>query len=377
MQLEKIFALVKQFERKEQEEWMTQVFRLFEQFYRGVALNPPYRLVLDSNILMRLEDAEKGNYNVGNLAIFTFFNYIHSQSSWVSDIVIRPPVLFEFWRRSNVQSLKEYWPKFKEVNDLIERFLEVQPMYESVETFEQAQKHIAKITADENQLKESLLKIERRDWHVSFVWNHGDGVMGNVGKNDNYIYAWPSSVAEKFVRVPILRFFDKLAVRQVLVNHITAKIYENDKNDPHVLDYFRAREDFSLKNFFKLSGKNKNVKGLADLDLFAIGNIQQQFHMQSHNRYFPVTIPLSIDEDLERALEVHSTLSVHSQIFQGGDDEAVMQSKSEQAARDGKRLNKATERQERFFNDRQPFLKKLISEIFPEVLNARQSKVQP
>lgn len=362
MNLDSAIDKVKSLTDKQKKNWFFQLERLITQFHLGVALHRPYRLLLDTNILLRMEEAARGNFNEGNLAILTFFHYLHKQSEWTADVIIRPPVLFEFWRRSNAASLKDYWPKFREVDDLIQETLNVQPLFEGVETFEQANHHIAQIISDEIILQKELIAIEEKDWHVNFTWRWGDGIAGVAGKN-GLVHAWPSSVAEKFAASPKLDYFNEWIVRQVLINHITFKIYENRKNDKATLKEYRSSEDFSLKNFFRLQGEKRKLQGLADLDLFSIGNIQHQFNNQAHRRYFPATIPLSIDENLHTALEKYSTLSTHSAMITGGDDSADNIVKFKQAFADGVRIEKATERQHRFREEMFNFLDELLERI--------------
>lgn len=63
---------------------------LLELTEDAMALRGPYRFVLDSNIIMRLEDFKKESFQEGLLSIMLFFDYYKQQSQFKADLVVTP-----------------------------------------------------------------------------------------------------------------------------------------------------------------------------------------------------------------------------------------------------------------------------------------------
>jgi hypothetical protein len=128
MSLDKVSQFLPTLNKKSQKRFFSNVLMLFTQFTRALSLRGPYRLVLDSNIIMRLESYRNSNVTEGVLAVFVFFEFL-KQSGFKCDIVILPSVFYEFVRQKNFHSVKQHWDDFKHLRDTINNELGRTPFF--------------------------------------------------------------------------------------------------------------------------------------------------------------------------------------------------------------------------------------------------------
>ena len=148
MQLDMLVDKAKRLPPRQMEKYSILLQRLLIQFSNGVALRGPYRLLLDSNVIMNLESYhEEEDPSEGLLAVLTFFAYLQRSSS-KCDLLILPSVFYEYIRRGGVTDLKDHWEKFRGLRSLVEDMLDVEPLFEGTETYERAAHHIDLIEHD-------------------------------------------------------------------------------------------------------------------------------------------------------------------------------------------------------------------------------------
>lgn len=134
MELEEIAIRFKALKQKSKNAFIQNILSLFNQIESAVILEGPYRLVLDSNIIMRLESYRQGNVSEGLLSILLAFKLI-KKLPFHFDLVVRPTVFYEYLRQKNLKSTHEHWVKFKELRNMIEEELGSKLFFDGIETY--------------------------------------------------------------------------------------------------------------------------------------------------------------------------------------------------------------------------------------------------
>lgn len=93
MEISKIAEEIKRLKPKAHDRFAENLVMLISQIERSVMLRGPYRLVVDSNILMRLESYRSGNITEGLLSILLAFALIKRLPFHI-DVVVRPVVFY-------------------------------------------------------------------------------------------------------------------------------------------------------------------------------------------------------------------------------------------------------------------------------------------
>ena len=332
---------------------------LMELAEDAMALRGPYRFVLDSNIIMRLEDLDKENYQEGLLSIMLFFDFYKQQSQFDADLIVNPVVFYEFFRLQNVSNLKEYWVKFQSIRSLIEDNLGAEILFENLDSFENTQHFINCIEHDSDLIKERLLEINSNDFNYDFIRKPG-GVMGALRK-DGLIEVAPISAADHLYEELNTQYFHPHFVSLFLKEHMAHKLSTNPKNN---LDVAKKYDDeYLLREVLHLD-KKQRLKGLADIELLWKGNVRDQFNSQSRGNYHPVSIPLTIDTNLFLSLKKMSSYGVASDEIVGGEDPAIMRAKMDSSFDDAnRRMTRAKEQQIDFIKSSQNYVKSISSKF--------------
>lgn len=325
----------------------------------AMALRGPYRFVLDSNIIMRLEDFERESFQEGLLAIMLFFDYYKQQSQFKADLIVTPVVFYEFFRLQNVSNLKEYWAKFQSIRSLIEDSLGADVLFDNLDSFEKTEQYINCIEHDSNLIRERLLEIKGNEFRYDFIRPPG-GVMGALRK-DRMIEVAPISAADHLYEDLNTQYFHPHYVSLFLKDHMAHKLSTNPENN---LDVAKKYDDeYLLREVVHLDRKGR-VKGLADIELLWKGNIRNQFNSQSRGNYHPASIPLTVDTNLFLSLKKMSGYGVTSDQIGGGEDPAIMRAKMESSFDDAnRRMTRAKEQQIEFIKSSDEYLKSISSKF--------------
>lgn len=270
-------------------------------------LRGPYRLVLDSNIIMRLEDYRQGKINEGVLSVFYAFMLIKKLPHHF-DLVIRPSVFYEYLRLNNVKSSRQHWEKFKELKSITEGELGSVLFFDGIETYSGAEYYLNLLQSDADKITKTLQNYEQRDWRFDFFQPPGCGYAGIPAKNGEFIIVPPVFAAQGLYEDIGLEYFDERRTNRFFMEHIEKNISECKHNNQQIIESYRGDRKFLLTKVLKLTNKG-NLEGLADLDILSMCNVQTQFSAQSHGRYSPASIGLSIDNNLANALSFYSSLS--------------------------------------------------------------------
>lgn len=314
MEISKIVAEIKRLRPKAQERFAENLIMLISQIERSVILRGPYRLVVDSNILMRLESYRTGNITEGLLSILLAFALIKRLPFHI-DVVIRPVVFYEFLRLKNVTSTREHWEKFKDLKSIIEDELEIILFFDGIETYAGAEYYGKLIESDANKIANTLRSYQERDWRFDFIRKAGgfDGAwLGN-----GLIEVAPLFAAHGLYAEIGLEYFNEKRASIFFIEHIEKHITECPRNNKEIIKKY-AKKNYLLTKILKLSPKGILV-GLADIDILTLCNIQSQFNDQALGRYVPASIGMSIDENLSKALHFFSTIHLSSSQMMGGE----------------------------------------------------------
>lgn len=335
---------------------------LLELAQDAMALRGPYRFVLDSNIIMRLEDFEKENFQEGLLATMLFFDFYKKQSQFKADLIVTPVVFYEFFRLQNVSNLKEYWARFQSIRSLIEDNLGAEVLFENLDSFENTEHYINCIEHDSDLIKERLLEIENDDFRYDFIRPPG-GVMGAVRK-DGLIEVAPISAADHLYEEINTHYFHPHYVGLCLKDHMAHKLSTNPDNNLDIAKKYD--DDYLLREVVHLDKKGR-VKGLADIELLWKGNVRGQFNSQSRGNYHPASIPLTVDTNLFLSLKEMSGYGVASDQIIGGEDPAIMKAKMESSFDDAnRRMDRAKEQQIEFVESSHQYLEDISSKFEQE-----------
>ncbi|ENF6257880.1 hypothetical protein ABRW01_002822 [Escherichia coli] len=152
MKIEEILIRFKALKPKSKITFTKNLISLLDQIESALILEGPYRLVLDSNIIMRLESYRQGNISEGLLSILLTFKLI-KKLPFHFDLVVRPTVFYEYLRQKNLKSTHEHWIKFKELKNLVEKELGSKLFFDGIETYQGAEYYLQSIQNDAEKIK--------------------------------------------------------------------------------------------------------------------------------------------------------------------------------------------------------------------------------
>lgn len=363
MDIEKVSKELSKLNKNSQKQFFKNLYMLLSQLTVSSSLRGPYRLVLDSNIIMRLESYRNGKITEGLLAVFVFFLFL-KKSNFQCDIVIRPTVFYEFIRQKKPDSIKEHWSEFKGLRDTIQEELSLPPFFDGIETFQGAQYYLDKIQHDVKLISEELRGYQERDWKFDFI-RQGSGFTG-VPLNGNWIEVPPFFAAQGLYKKLGLKYFNEEKASRFFIEHISKHLSECKENDQRVIEKYRSKGEYQLTKVLKLTDKG-SLFGIADVDLLTLCGVGSQFDYQAHGRYYPASIGLSIDSNLSKALDFFSSMQVTSGEMLGGssnlDDNYA---KLEATEYDEKRIFEGEKRRKKLLMKQQEFFK----EVFPVLYGA-------
>lgn len=343
MEIQEITNRIKALKPKSKQAFIQNLIYLIKQIEHSVILEGPYRLVLDSNIIMRLESYRQGNVAEGLLSIFLAFKLL-KKLPFHFDLVVRPTVFYEYLRQKNLTSNHEHWRKFKDLKTLIEEELGAKLFFDGIETFDGAEYYLNLIQVDAEKIKKTLVSYQRQNWHINFIQPTGPGVAGFPMANTGNVLVPPVFAARGLFTPLGLEYFDEQNSSEFFLQHIEKHIIECNDNDQEVIRKYSANKEFILTKILKITAKG-NLMGLADLDIYTNCNIRFQFTNQSHSRYAPASAALTIDANLARALIYSSSHSITSgEIICGSENENDNSAKMEAFIDEHKRMQEGEER---------------------------------
>ncbi|AZD05457.1 hypothetical protein C4K26_0016 [Pseudomonas chlororaphis] len=307
MNIDEIIKHSKNLTPKSRRRFIENSLTLINQIEFSVILRGPYRLVLDSNIIMRLEDYRLGKINEGVLSILLVFILIKRLPHHI-DLVIRPSVFYEYLRLSNVSSSRQHWEKFKELKSITEDELGSVLFFDGIETYSGAEYYLNLLQSDAKKITKTLRSYEQQDWRFNFFQPPGCGFAGIPANNGEFIIVPPVFAAQGLYKDIGLEYFDERRTSRFFMEHIEKNISECKLNNQQVVERYGGDRKFLLTKVLKLTTKG-NLEGLADLDILSMCNVQTQFITQSHGRYSPASIGLSIDTNLATALRFYSSIT--------------------------------------------------------------------
>lgn len=360
MEIEEISNRFKALKKKSKDAFFQNLSSLLNQIESAVILEGPYRLILDSNIIMRLESYRQGNVSEGLLSILLAFKFI-KKLPFHFDLVIRPTVFYEYLRQKNLKSTHEHWVKFQGLRNLVEEELGSKLFFDNIETYHGAEQCLQLIQSDAQKIKKTLSGYQNENWHVNFLQRAGSGVAGVLTTDTEYILVPPAFAADALYHPLGLKYFDEVKSSRFFIQYIHKYIIECKNNDKSVINKYNDEKDFLFTQILKLTSKG-NLMGLADLDIYTNCNIQSQFSNQSHSRYAPASAALTIDRKLAIALRNSSSHHITTgDMNSGPENKDDNRAKIEAFIEEHKRMHKSEERQKIVTKANRDFLKELIS----------------
>lgn len=345
MDIEAIAIRYRHLAIKQQKRFIQNLLMLFRQEFFALSLRGPFKLVLDSNVLMRIEDLQKGVAAEGVLAVLCFFDYFKSQRHYRADLLIRPSVFYEYCRQQVLGSLSNHWERFTALRDSVEQELGIEVLFDGIADYSNATEMFELIQRDADKIRQELMSIEIRDWRYDFVREPG-GVTGLL-RNDGQIEVWPSSAAEHLHKGLSTEYFNSEYVNFFLRDHIAFALANNPRNNLRVAAKHERPDGYELRKVLYLNTKH-DVRGLADVDLFSLCNTKGQFHAQAKGQYLPASIPLTVDENLHQGLQKFADYGVTSELIGGNEPLCEKRAKLESSFNDARRrMNRAKEQQQR------------------------------
>lgn len=320
MDLHEIIKQSKLLKPKSQQKMGENLFHLIDQIESSVILEGPYRLVLDSNIIMRLESYRQGVISEGLLSILLAFMLI-KRLPYRFDMVVRPTVFYEYLRQKNLTSSHEHWRKFKELKDLVEEELGSKLFFDGIETYQGAEHYLNLIQSDSDKITTTLRSYQQKNWKFNFIQQAGCGFTGMLSSDARFVLIPPAFAAEALYVPMSLDYFDERKSSRFFIEYIEKNLIECERNDKEFIAKYNSKEEFLFTRILKLSPKG-NLVGLADLDIYSTCNINNQFSDQSHSRYAPASAALTIDRNLALALRRSTSHHITSGEIVGGPDNA-------------------------------------------------------
>ncbi|MCZ3384921.1 hypothetical protein O3S68_21815 [Kosakonia sp. SOY2] len=359
MEIEEISIRFKALKQKSKNTFFQNLLSLFNQIESALILEGPYRLVLDSNIILRLESYRQGNVSEGLLSILLAFKLI-KKLPFHFDLVVRPTVFYEYLRQKNLKNTHEHWIKFKELKNLIEEELGAKLFFDGIETYPGAEHFLQLIQNDAKKIKKTLIAYQNENWHINFIQRAGSGVAGFPITGTGYILVPPAFAADALFYPLGLEYFDETKSSRFFTQYIHKYIIECKSNDRDVINKYNNEKDFLFTQILKLTSKG-NLMGLADLDIYTNCNIQSQFSNQSHSRYAPASAALTIDGKLARALRNSNSHHITSGgMICGPENENDNNAKMEAFIEEHKRMRESEERHRIAIEASREFIKELL-----------------
>lgn len=266
MKLQAVVDEIKKLNDKSYKRFELNLVHLLTQLQLGVRLRAPYRLILDSNIVMRLESLRNGVVAEGILAILLAFIFA-KRLPFQMDMVIRPVVFYEFLRKRNVTDVRDHWEGIKALTAHVNTTLGVTLYFDGATSFRDALNVLSLIETDAAMIKARLREYQEADWTFNYVRPPGAGFTGTPSKEGNSVLTSPSWAAEGLYRQLDLSYIDSRVAGLFLREHMRRGLIEWPKNDKQVAKYFKEDSDFVLARILKLS-INGNLSGLGDVDVF-------------------------------------------------------------------------------------------------------------
>lgn len=360
MEIKEIAIRFKALKQKSKNTFIQNLSSLLNQIESAVILEGPYRLVLDSNIIMRLESYRQGNVSEGLLSILLAFKLI-KKLPFHFDLVVRPTVFYEYLRQKNLKSTHEHWVKFKKLKNMIEEELGSKLFFDDIETYQGAEQYLQLIQDDANKIKETLITYQNENWHINFVQLAGSGVAGLPITGTELILVPPAFAADAIFNPLGLEYFDEAKSSQFFTQYILKYIIECENNDRNVIEKYNNEKVFLFTQILKLTSKG-NLMGLADLDIYTNCNIHSQFSNQSHSRYAPASAALTIDGKLARALRDSNSHHITSgEMICGPENEDDNNAKMEAFIEEHKRMRESEKRHRIAIETSRDFVKELLS----------------
>jgi hypothetical protein len=360
MDINQIIDTINKSSDKRKREWHDKTIMLFRQFESALFLSEPYRLVLDSNIIMRFEEVDTVDNDTSLLAILTFFSFFNSQCNFRASILIRPAVYYELIRRRQLVDELDYWQQCKKIKNLIKDSTGTDALFEDLSSFKTAQYWISKIQEDEIKIKQEMKSILSKDWDFDFI--RTEIGFDSFVRNDGNLLAIPTSVARQSVILADLQFFDTQITKLCLADHILEKLVTNPNNNQDIIAKYYNQENHLLHRIIKLRS-NGELEGLADLDFLSTCNVNRQFQIQANHNYKPSSIPMTIDSRLNEGLKAFSKGVVINTVLIAGESAEIMMMKFEQSLEQQKRIEQSRQLFNEFDRLAQDFWEGLYKKI--------------
>lgn len=360
MDLQEIIKQSKLLKPKSRQKMGENLFNLLDQVESAVILEGPYRLVLDSNIIMRLEAYRQGVISEGLLSVLLVFMLI-KRLPYRFDMVVRPTVFYEYLRQKNLTSSHEHWRKFKELKYLVEEELGSKLFFDGIETYQGAEHYLKLIQDDSDKITNTLSSYQQKNWQFSFVQRAGCGFAGMLSSDPRFILVPPAFAAEA-LHFPLgLKYFDEQRASRFFVEYIEKNLIECEHNDKEFIASYNSKDEFLFTRILKLNPKG-NLVGLADLDLYTTCNINNQFSDQSHSRYAPASAALTIDGNLALALRRSTSHHITSGEIVGGPDCADdIDAKMDAFQEEHKRMRESEKRHRVAWETSKAFVEELLA----------------
>jgi hypothetical protein len=336
--------------------------QLLNQFTSTLVLEEPYRLILDSNILMGIEKLDD-NPTPEQLAILFFFDFLEYQEEINVSILVRPSVFYEYYKQEEIKNEIDHWGKYIKIKRLIEDKLKTRVYTEGLADFEMARRSINQLNNDVCLVIDKLKEIYSKDWSIDFIREFGE-FDGFPLKDFSCVMTTPHQVAINLAPEIESKYLNSNVIKLCLANHISFLISNNINNDKFTIDRFTDKEDFSFRKLVKVVDGNK-LKGVADLDLFHLCNIRNQFEHQAFDNYHPSSIPLTLDKDLFKCIGKLSPMVLNS-YFSGGEAKDSIRMKFDKEIEEKKRVERATQRLELIYQKEKDYYLRL-HELFKKV----------
>lgn len=360
MDLQEIIKQSKLLKPKSHQKMVENLFHLIDQIESSVILEGPYRLVLDSNIIMRLESYRQGVISEGLLSILLAFMLI-KRLPYRFDMVVRPTVFYEYLRQKNLTSSHEHWRKFKELKYLVEEELGAKLFFDGIETFQGAEHYLKLIQDDSDKISNTLRSYQQKNWQFNFVQRAGCGFAGMLSSDPRFILVPPAFAAEALYSPLGLGYFDERRASRFFVEYIEKNLIECERNDKEFMAKYNSKNEFLFTRILKLAPKGSLV-GLADLDIYTTCNINNQFSDQSHSRYAPASAALTIDRNLALALRRSTSHHITSgEIVGGPDNEDDIDAKMDAFQEEYKRMRESEKRHRIAWETSKIFMEELLA----------------
>ncbi|KJH70494.1 hypothetical protein [Aliterella atlantica] len=296
-----------------------------------LGLSEPLLLIIDNQVLNDLNHINTNQFDCKNrlryvrlISVFMLFNYLVKYAGKHIKIILTPAIFLEFNQRSIPKTSDEFNIVLNKYLSLVEKF-ECETLSLSINNFKDARQKLKTIQYDEQKILNIINKLKFK--RMTFeLFDKMDWRDENNKKVKCELFKPPFLLAYQVASKQKIRlkYFDRSVVNHVIASHLEPKVYSDSALTNLVQQKLKGFRSESISRTASVSKIVKGqLKGLADIEILQLCNIESQFKYNLDYTFFAVTF----DKKLSELLHERTRLSIHSEALSIQDNRETRKAK--------------------------------------------------